>query len=110
MLRLAARSGAARSVDRGRLVVRKRWSATRCAGSPGRHPLRLAQVGGGVRRRHRPHSHARGAGGGDARGRVLEHEAGGRIGAEALGGQQVGVWRGLAARDLVAGDQHVRHG
>ena len=36
-----------------------------------------------------------GAAGGDARGRVLEHEAVGRVDAEALGGEQVGVGRGL---------------
>ena len=69
------------------LIAALSGEADSSSGSPPRDPVRGAERAGLVRRRHRPHRHAGGASGGDAARRVLEHEAGGGIDAEPLGGR-----------------------
>ena len=96
------------SIGRGEVWGRRR--AARCSGSPPATRWASPRSARVVRRRDGPHGHAGRAAGGDARRRVLEHDAVGGVDAEALGREQVGVGRRLPAGHHVGGDEDVRAG
>jgi len=64
----------------------------------------------GGRVEHGEHAAARGAGGGDADGGVLDGEAIGGWKIESFGGECVGLGVGLGVGDVIAGDDGVEEG